>query len=232
MESSPIVEGQVTAQGRKAAVWPRASTTSLSRARSKGATASWLEHGGAAEDLLVARAPGAFEPPAVAGSWPRAAVGRGDRAGSRHRGDTPHPHVAGRARAGRISWPWKPRSLVIFGVLTVETVSRRCERAATTEGNKGGESMETALEMADTSAAVKRVRAASSRVHPATRTEMQVPGARRSIRRPFRHSWRGCLSPAPRDSAACRTEPALRRPRSARTPPREPEHDMRHTYPP
>ena len=38
---------------------------------------------------------------------------------------------------------------VIFGVLTVETVEQALERAATTEGNKGGESMECALEMAD-----------------------------------------------------------------------------------
>jgi 6,7-dimethyl-8-ribityllumazine synthase len=32
-------------------------------------------------------------------------------------------------------------------VLTVETVEQALERAATTVGNKGGESMDTALEM-------------------------------------------------------------------------------------
>jgi 6,7-dimethyl-8-ribityllumazine synthase len=36
---------------------------------------------------------------------------------------------------------------IIFGVLTVETVEQALERAATTAGNKGGESMDTALEM-------------------------------------------------------------------------------------
>jgi 6,7-dimethyl-8-ribityllumazine synthase len=36
---------------------------------------------------------------------------------------------------------------IIFGVLTVETVDQALERAATTAGNKGGESMDTALEM-------------------------------------------------------------------------------------
>jgi 6,7-dimethyl-8-ribityllumazine synthase len=33
-------------------------------------------------------------------------------------------------------------------VLTVETVEQALERAATTAGNKGGESMDVALEMA------------------------------------------------------------------------------------
>jgi 6,7-dimethyl-8-ribityllumazine synthase len=37
---------------------------------------------------------------------------------------------------------------IVFGVLTVETVDQALERAATTAGNKGGESLETALEMA------------------------------------------------------------------------------------
>ena len=38
---------------------------------------------------------------------------------------------------------------VSFGVLTVETVEQAIERAATGQGDKGGEAMEAALEMAD-----------------------------------------------------------------------------------
>jgi 6,7-dimethyl-8-ribityllumazine synthase len=37
---------------------------------------------------------------------------------------------------------------IVFGVLTVETVEQALERAALGAGNKGGESMDTALEMA------------------------------------------------------------------------------------
>ena len=37
---------------------------------------------------------------------------------------------------------------VAFGVLTVETVEQALERAATGAGNKGGEAMDSALEMA------------------------------------------------------------------------------------
>ena len=37
---------------------------------------------------------------------------------------------------------------VAFGVLTVESVEQALERAATGAGNKGGEAMDSALEMA------------------------------------------------------------------------------------
>ena len=61
MEPSPIVEGQVTAQGRKVAVVAARFNDFIVSSLLKGATASWLEHGGAAEDLLVARVPDAFD---------------------------------------------------------------------------------------------------------------------------------------------------------------------------
>jgi 6,7-dimethyl-8-ribityllumazine synthase len=151
MESSPIVEGQVTAQGRKVAVVAARFNDFIVSSLLKGATASWLEHGGAAEDLLVARVPGAFELPVVARKL--AASGRWDAVialGCVIRGDTPHfQYVAGECARGLTLVALETGVPVIFGVLTVETVEQALERAATTEGNKGGESMDTALEMAD-----------------------------------------------------------------------------------
>ena len=151
MESSPIVEGQVTAQGRKVAVIAARFNDFIVSSLLKGATASWLEHGGAAEDLLVARVPGAFELPVVARKL--AASGRWDAVialGCVIRGDTPHfEYVAGECARGLNLVALETGVPVIFGVLTVETVEQALERAATTEGNKGGESMDTALEMAD-----------------------------------------------------------------------------------
>ena len=151
MESSPIVEGQVTAQGRKVAVIAARFNDFIVSSLLKGATASWLEHGGAAEDLLVARVPGAFELPVVARKL--AASGRWDAVialGCVIRGDTPHfQYVAGECARGLNLVALETGVPVIFGVLTVETVEQALERAATTEGNKGGESMDTALEMAD-----------------------------------------------------------------------------------
>jgi 6,7-dimethyl-8-ribityllumazine synthase len=151
MESSPIVEGQVTAQGRKVAVIAARFNDFIVSSLLKGATASWHEHGGAVEDLLVARVPGAFELPVVARKL--AASGRWDAVialGCVIRGDTPHfEYVAGECARGLNLVALETGVPVIFGVLTVETVEQALERAATTEGNKGGESMDVALEMAD-----------------------------------------------------------------------------------
>ena len=151
MESSAIVEGQVTARGRKVAVVAARFNDFIVSSLLKGATASWLEHGGAPEDLLVARVPGAFELPVVARKL--AASGRWDAVialGCVIRGDTPHfEYVAGECARGLNLVALETGVPVVFGVLTVETVDQALERAATTEANKGGESMDTALEMAD-----------------------------------------------------------------------------------
>ena len=110
-----------------------------------------LEHDGAAENLLVARVPGAFELPVVARKL--AASGRWDAVialGCVIRGDTPHfEYVAGECARGLNLVALETGVPVIFGVLTVETTEQALERAATSQMNKGGESMDTALEMAD-----------------------------------------------------------------------------------
>ena len=68
----------------------------------KGATAAWAERGGAVEDLLIARVPGAFELPVVARKL--AASGGWDAVvalGCVIRGDTPHfDYVAGECARG------------------------------------------------------------------------------------------------------------------------------------
>lgn len=151
MESSAIIEGQITARGRKVAIVAARFNEFIVSSLLKGATASWVEHGGAAEDLLVARVPGAFELPVAARKL--AASGRWDAVialGCVIRGDTPHfEYVAGECARGLNLVALETGVPVIFGVLTVETVDQALERAATTEANKGGESMDTALEMAD-----------------------------------------------------------------------------------
>lgn len=151
MADSPIVEGEVTARGRKVAIVAARFNDFIVSSLLKGATTSWLERGGATEDLLVARVPGAFELPVVARKL--AGSGRWDAVvalGCVIRGDTPHfDYVAGECARGLNLAALETGVPVIFGVLTVETVEQALERAATTAGNKGGESMDTALEMVD-----------------------------------------------------------------------------------
>jgi 6,7-dimethyl-8-ribityllumazine synthase len=116
----------------------------------KGARAAWVERGGVSEELLVVRVPGAFELPVVARHL--AGSGRYDAIvalGCVIRGDTPHfDYVAGECARGLQLASLETGVPVIFGVLTVETLEQALERAATGAGNKGGESMECALEMA------------------------------------------------------------------------------------
>ena len=116
----------------------------------KGASATWAERGGAPADLTVLRVPGAFELPLVAKRL--GASGRCDAVvalGCVIRGDTPHfDYVAGECARGLLDAGLATGVPVVFGVLTVETVEQALERAGTDKGNKGGEAMEAALEMA------------------------------------------------------------------------------------
>ena len=145
-----LVEGEIAAGGRKVAIVAARFNDFIVASLLKGATSVWLERGGAAEDLLVARVPGAFELPVVARRL--AVCGRYDAVialGCVIRGGTPHfEYVAGECARGLQQAGLESGVPVIFGVLTVDTVEQAIERAAVGAGNKGGEAMEAALEMA------------------------------------------------------------------------------------
>jgi 6,7-dimethyl-8-ribityllumazine synthase len=149
MDSLRMVEGEVVARGRKVAIAAARFNDFIVSSLLKGATTAWTERGGAASDLLVARVPGAFELPVVARKL--ALSGHYDAVvalGCVIRGDTPHfEYVAGECARGLTMVSLESGLPIVFGVLTVETVDQALERAATTAGNKGGESMDTALEM-------------------------------------------------------------------------------------
>lgn len=95
-------------------------------------------------------APGAFELPLVAKTL--AQSGKYDAVitlGAVIRGDTPHfDYVAGECAAGVLRVGLDTGVPVVFGVLTVDTVEQALERSVDGPGNKGGESAETAVEMA------------------------------------------------------------------------------------
>ncbi|HEY3786373.1 MAG TPA: 6,7-dimethyl-8-ribityllumazine synthase [Steroidobacteraceae bacterium] len=145
-----ILEGEIAARGRKVAIAAARFNDFIVSSLLKGATAAWLEKGGAEQDLLVARVPGAFELPVVARKM--ALSGHYDAIvalGCVIRGDTPHfDYVAGECARGLQLASLETGIPIVFGVLTVENVEQALERAATTGANKGGESMTTALEMA------------------------------------------------------------------------------------
>ncbi|HXY97688.1 MAG TPA: 6,7-dimethyl-8-ribityllumazine synthase [Steroidobacteraceae bacterium] len=144
------MEGEAGARGRRVAIVAARFNDFIVASLVKGASAAWTAHGGADDDLAVIRVPGAFELPLAASKL--AASGRYDAVvalGCVIRGDTPHfEYVAGECARGLQQASLETGVPVAFGVLTVETVDQALERAATNAGNKGGEAMETALEMA------------------------------------------------------------------------------------
>ena len=61
MSAPRVLEGEIVARGRKVAIVAARFNDFIVASLLKGATAAWLERGGPAEDVLVARVPGAFE---------------------------------------------------------------------------------------------------------------------------------------------------------------------------
>ena len=150
MSAPRTVEGPVDARGRKVAIVAARFNDFIVSSLLKGATGAWLERGGAAEDLLIARVPGAFELPVAVRKL--AAGGRFDAVvalGCVIRGGTPHfEYISGECARGLQQAGLDAGVPVIFGVLTVDSVDQAIERAAVSAGNKGGEAMRAALEMA------------------------------------------------------------------------------------
>ena len=150
MSQPELIEGEPSAQGRRIAIAAARFNDFIVASLLKGAQAAWLARGGEAHDLTVVRVPGAFELPVAVRKL--AASGRYDAVvalGCVIRGDTPHfDYVAGECARGLQLAGLDTGVPVAFGVLTVESVEQALERAATSAGNKGGEAMESALEMA------------------------------------------------------------------------------------
>jgi 6,7-dimethyl-8-ribityllumazine synthase len=116
-----------------------------------GALDGLVRHGVDPAAITEVWAPGAFELPLVARRL--AASGGFDAVitlGAVIRGATGHyEHVAGQCAAGIARASLETGVPIVFGVLTVETIEQAIERAGTKAGNKGYESAETAIEMAD-----------------------------------------------------------------------------------
>jgi 6,7-dimethyl-8-ribityllumazine synthase len=145
-----LIEAEPSARGRRVAIVAARFNDVIVASLLQGAEACWREHGGEAPDLTVVRVPGAFELPVVvrklAGSGHYDAV---VALGCVIRGETPHfDYIAGECARGLQLAGLETGVPVAFGVLTVDSFEQALQRASTTAGNKGGEAMASALEMA------------------------------------------------------------------------------------
>lgn len=116
-----------------------------------GANDALVRSGVSADDIDVARVPGAYEIPLVARKM--ATSGRYDAViclGAVIRGATAHfDYVAGEVAKGITRLSEDTGIPVMFGVLTTDTIEQAIERAGTKAGNKGAESAIAAIEMVD-----------------------------------------------------------------------------------
>ena len=151
MSEANFIQGELSAANRRVVVIASRFNEFVVSGLVKGAVAAWEKHGGNAADLVVARVPGAFELPVVARRLATSGQYQAIVAlGCVIRGDTAHfEYVAGECARGLQNVAVETGIPVVFGVLTTETVEQALERAAPGGSNKGGEALETALEMAD-----------------------------------------------------------------------------------
>ena len=157
MTAPRLIEGELSARGRRIVIVAARFNDFIVASLLKGAQAAWLERGGAAGDLTVVRVPGAFELPLVV----RRLAGDKKKLdavialGAVIRGATPHfDYVAGEAAKGLASAAHGATVPVIFGVLTTETIEQAIERAGTKAGNKGWDAAVSAVEMVSLAAAL------------------------------------------------------------------------------
>ncbi|MBE6196405.1 MAG: 6,7-dimethyl-8-ribityllumazine synthase [Rikenellaceae bacterium] len=144
-----VIEGKILAQGHKIGIVAARFNDFITGKLLEGAVDAFVRHGGEKENLTVAYVPGAFEIPLVAKKM--AQSGKYDAVlclGAVIRGATPHfDMVANEATKGVAHASFETGVPVIFGILTTDSIEQAVERAGTKSGNKGFDTMNTAIEM-------------------------------------------------------------------------------------
>jgi 6,7-dimethyl-8-ribityllumazine synthase len=146
-----VVEGKPNAQGLKIGIVVSRFNNFVTEKLLAGALDAISSHGGAEENITVARVPGAFEIPLIAKKM--AGSGRFDALvclGAVIRGDTPHFDYVCEAVTRELGKAiWEFNLPIGFGVLTTDNVQQALDRAGVKDANKGYEAALTAIEMVD-----------------------------------------------------------------------------------
>lgn len=144
-----FIEGKLLAEGQRIGIVTARFNDFITSKLLEGAADAFVRHGGDAATLEVVRVPGAFEIPLAAKKM--AESGKYDAVlclGAVIRGATPHfDMVANEATKGVAQVSLQTGVPVIFGILTTDSIEQAVERAGTKSGNKGFDTMNTAIEM-------------------------------------------------------------------------------------
>jgi len=123
----------------------------------EGALDGLARHGVTADQIVIVKAPGAYEIPLAVQRLAKS--GKADAIialGAVIRGSTPHfDFVANEVTKGCAQAMMETGVPVIFGVLTTDSIEQAVERAGTKAGNKGFEAALGAIEMVQLGRAMK-----------------------------------------------------------------------------
>jgi len=146
-----VYEGQLTAKGLRFGIVAGRFNEFITSKLLAGAMDALKRHGAEDSEIEVAWVPGSFEIPLVAQKMAQSK--KYDAVicvGALIRGSTPHfDYIASEVSKGIANIALATGVPVIFGVVTTENIEQAIERAGTKAGNKGFDSAEAAIEMAN-----------------------------------------------------------------------------------
>jgi 6,7-dimethyl-8-ribityllumazine synthase len=146
-----VVQGQLTAEGRKFAIVVGRFNEMITKRLLDGAIDCLVRHKAKEEDITVVWVPGSFEIPIVA--LKLAQSKKADVVlclSAVIRGGTDHyQYIASEVTKGIAQVGLQTGVPAIFGVLTCESMEEALERAGAKQGNKGWQAALSGIEMAD-----------------------------------------------------------------------------------
>lgn len=144
-----IIEGKLTAKGKKFGVVVSRFNELISAQLLSGAQDCLTRHDCKTEDITVAWVPGSFEIPLAAKKM--ASSKKYDAViclGAVIRGGTPHfDYISAEVSKGVAQVGLESGLPVIFGIITADTIEQALERAGTKAGNKGWDAALSSIEM-------------------------------------------------------------------------------------
>jgi 6,7-dimethyl-8-ribityllumazine synthase len=144
-----ILEGKLTAKGKKFGVIISRFNELISKQLLSGAEDCLVRHECKQDDITVAWVPGSFEIPITAKKMAQSS--NFDAViclGAVIRGGTPHfDYISAEVSKGVAQVGLETGIPVIFGIITADTIEQALERAGTKAGNKGWDAALSAIEM-------------------------------------------------------------------------------------
>jgi len=146
-----VIEGQLTAKGKKFAIVASRFNDFITKKLLEGALDAINRHSGDEKQVEVVWVPGSFEIPVIANKLAKS--NKFDAIiclGTIIRGSTPHfDYIAGEVTKGIANIGLATGVPVSFGIITADSLEQAIERAGTKQGNKGADAALSAIEMAN-----------------------------------------------------------------------------------